>query len=53
MSNINDCTESEDNHQSNLNLKRTQALKIGGGHLENKMAGIKIFSSKVVPLTLK
>ena len=35
--------------QSNLGLEHTQALKMGGGHLGNKMVDVKIFS-EVVPL---
>ena len=37
---------------SNLYLEGTQALKIGGGHLGNKMADVKNFS-EVVPLNPK
>ena len=38
--------------QSSLNLERTQILKLGGGHLKNKISH-RIFFSKVVPLTPK
>ena len=49
MSNVNDCTNFEDSQESNLDLKSTQALKMGGDHLENKMADVKFF----VPLDPK
>ena len=40
--------------QSNLNLERTQALKLGGSHLGNKIVEVKVFfSQKWSPFTLK
>ena len=36
MSTINCCTKFKDNQQSNLDLERTKALKMGGKHLGNK-----------------
>ena len=52
-SNINECAEYEDNRgQSKLDLERTQAFKMGGGHIGNKMTKVKMFQ-KLSPLTLK
>ena len=45
MSNINDCAKFEDNQS-----KHPRALKMGCGHLGNKMADVKTFFSQVVPL---
>ena len=36
--------------QRNLDLECTQALKVGGSHLGNKMADVNFFLKKVVPL---
>ena len=39
--------------QSNLDLEHTQALKMGGSHLGNKMMDINFFKKVLSPLTLK
>ena len=49
MSNVNDCASLKTISQSSLDLEHTQALKMGGSHLGNKMADIKNIFSKLVP----
>ena len=39
--------------ESNLDLRCTQALKMSGSHLGNKIADLNFFSQKLSPLTRK